>query len=74
MNKHTKKIIMPIIITIIFIAYLVFYGYMVMITTNKTVTIVLFVLLCASGIGMIYTLLTRIKEIRSGEEDDLSDY
>ena len=65
---------MPIIITIIFIAYLVFYGYMVMITTNKTVTIVLFVLPCAVGIGMIYTLLTRIKEIRSGEEDDLSDY
>ena len=26
------------------------------------------------GIGSIYTLYTRIREIRSGEEDDLDNY
>lgn len=30
--------------------------------------------LIALGIGMVYTLHSRIDEIRSGEEDDLSDY
>lgn len=38
------------------------------------VMIVLALPLIALGIGMVYTLYTRIKEIRSGEEDDLSDY
>ena len=30
--------------------------------------------LVALGIGMVYTLKSRIKEIRSGEEDDLGNY
>ena len=30
--------------------------------------------LIALGIGMVYVLKTRIKEIRSGEEDDLNNY
>ena len=30
--------------------------------------------LIALATGMIYTLKSRINEIRSGEEDDLSDY
>ena len=28
----------------------------------------------ALGVGMVYTLRARIKEIRSGEEDDLGNY
>ena len=32
------------------------------------------VILVALGIGMVYTLKSRIKEIRSGEEDDLGNY
>ena len=66
--------IAPIIITILFIVYLGFYGCMVMMTASIPVTIILSILLLALGIGMIYTLITRIKEIRSGEEDDLSNY
>jgi len=38
------------------------------------VMIMLAIPLIALGIGMIYTLYTRIKEIKDGEEDDLSDY
>ena len=30
--------------------------------------------LIALAIGMLYTLKSRIKEIRSGEEDDLDNY
>ena len=75
MNTHTKKMIAPIIITILFLLYLTLYGWAVMEVANAApVMIVLALPLIALGIGMVYTLYTRIKEIRSGEEDDLSDY
>ena len=38
------------------------------------VMLLLSILLIALGIGMCYTLKSRIDEIRSGEEDDLNDY
>lgn len=75
MNTHTKKMIAPIIITILFLVYLTLYGWAVVEAANAApVMIVLALPLIALGIGMVYTLYTRIKEIRSGEEDDLSNY
>ena len=75
MNKHKKKMIGPIIITILILAYVVFYVYMIITTADYSLgTLLLSIPLIALGIGMIYTLLTRIKEIKEGEEDDLSDY
>lgn len=75
MNTHTKKMIAPIIITILFLVYLTLYGWAVVEAANAApVMIVLALPLIALGIGMVYTLYTRIKEIRSGVEDDLSDY
>ncbi len=70
-----KKMIAPIIITVIFLAYLAIYVVLVVATASyNPVTLLLAIPLLALGIGMIYTLYTRIKEIRSGEEDDLSNY
>ena len=70
-----KKMIAPIIITVIFLAYLAIYVVLVVATASyNPVTFLLAIPLFALGIGMIYTLYTRIKEIRSGEEDDLSNY
>jgi len=75
MNTHIKKMIAPVIITILFLAYLFFYGYMITLAVDfNPVMIMLAIPLIALGIGMIYTLYTRIKEIKDGEEDDLSDY
>lgn len=70
-----KKMIAPIIITVIFLAYLAIYVVLVVATASYNPLTLLFAIpLVALGIGMIYTLYTRIKEIRSGEEDDLSNY
>ncbi len=70
-----KKMIAPIIITVIFLAYLAVYGVLVVATASYNPIAILFAIpLIALGIGMVYTLYTRIKEIRSGEEDDLSNY
>ena len=75
MKDHKKKMIAPIIITVLFLAYLIVYGVLVVITAEYNLITFLFAVpLIALGIGMVYTLYTRIKEIRSGEEDDLSNY
>ena len=75
MNDHWKKMIAPIGITILFLAYLILYGG-VLITMGgwQPVFIILLIPLVALGAGMVYMLVTRIREIRSGEEDDLDNY
>lgn len=76
MDQHTKKIIAPVIITIIFVTYYIgFAAVCLFIYGIPAIIKLLFgvVPLALAGV-MIYVLLTRINEIRSGEEDDLSKY
>lgn len=76
LDKHRKKMIAPIVVTIIFVLYYV--GFAVVCVTIPEIppaAKALFGLLPLSLAGtMIYVLAKRIKEIRSGEEDDLSKY
>ncbi|MBO6164562.1 MAG: hypothetical protein J6N77_05885 [Lachnospiraceae bacterium] len=75
MKNHGKKMLAPIIITVVFLAYLAIYGVAVVLATELEPVMILFAIpLIALGIGMVYVLAARIKEIRSGEEDDLSNY
>ena len=70
-----KKIIAPLIVTVLLIIYFaVYFGVLVWAIPNiwiKVFFAVLPIIFC--GI-MIYVCAQRIKEIRSGEEDDLSKY
>ena len=69
MNKQTKKLIAPVIITLIIIAYAIFY------LIAATCINVLFVIVPIVIIVLsIYMLAERIKEIEDGEDDDLSKY
>jgi hypothetical protein len=75
MNKHIKKLIAPIIITFLFVVYYIFF---VIVCMNITVNFIIkfmgaIIPLFLAGV-CIYVLIERIKEIRSGEEDDLSKY
>ena len=77
MNKeHLKKMIAPIVITLLLIAYFVFYVHLLwympeaLTPVKIVVAAVVFALICA----MIYILIQRIKEIKKGENDDLSKY
>ena len=76
MNKeHTKKMVAPIVITVLFLVYLAVYAAILLVASDwSAVTILCAVPLIALGIGMIYVLKERISEIRSGEEDDLDNY
>lgn len=70
-----KKMIAPIIITIIILIVLISYGLIWLILpiplVFKIVIGIVFLGLC--GVS-IFVFIERIKEIRSGEEDDLSKY
>lgn len=70
-----KKMIAPIIITILLIIYLSFFiwGWSCINAPFGVKLIGLLIPLFLIGVS-IFVLIERIKEIRSGEEDDLSKY
>ena len=73
--EHKKKMIAPVISAMLFLAGLIVYAVMtVSVAGWHPVMILPALVLIAVGIGMVYTLRSRIKEIRSGEEDDLDNY
>lgn len=70
-----KKMIAPIVITVLVLFYLAVYVFL-LITAAKlhpVMTFLLFPVLALGG-GMIYVLRERIAEIKGGEEDDLDNY
>lgn len=76
MNNYKKKMIAPIIITVIFVLYYLGFVVACMIVpaippAAKAIFGVLPLVL--AGV-MISGLIKRMKEIRSGEEDDLGKY
>lgn len=75
MSHHGKKMIAPVVITILFLLYLLVY--IVMLAreaSTEPLVILMGVPLVLLGIGSVVTLFGRIKEIRRGEEDDLDNY
>ena len=75
MTKHGKKMLAPILITIVFLLYLSVYVALIVMTAADTPLVILFgIPVLLLGAGMVYVLYTRIREIRSGEEDDLDNY
>ena len=70
-----KKMIAPIIVTVIFVLYFFAYAFgIIYFVPNVFVKVLLGVIPAIFGVVMIYVCLQRIKEIKDGEEDDLSKY
>ena len=74
MNTHKKKIIAPVIITILMIIYYVFYFSLLISLLYGVWKYALGILPFVFSGVMIYVCSERIKEIRKGEEDDISKY
>ncbi len=73
-NGRWKSCIAPIVITIIITLYLVLYfGMLVIILPEICKYALLIIPLGIVGI-LLYVCIERIKEIRGGEEDNLSKY
>ena len=74
MTGHGKKMIAPIVVTVLMVIYFIVYFALLIHTLKGIVRIVLGVVPLAFIVVMIGVCIQRIKEIRSGEEDDLGKY
>ena len=75
MERHGKKMIAPVVITVIFGFYLIGYAALVLWLDPPWFVLVLGILIPIILAGVLVAMMIeRIKEIRSGEEDDLSKY
>ena len=75
-KENQKRYAVPIIITLILLLYfIVYFGVLIAILPKdwKYVLFIFPVALAVIGL-LIYVCIDRIKEIRSGEEDDLGKY
>ena len=74
MNSQKKKLIAPIIVTILMILYfIVYFGFLITLL-NGIWKYAFGIIPFAFSIVMIKVCIERINEIRKGEEDDLSQY
>ena len=74
MDKHKKKMIAPIVVTVLVVVYYIFYFGLLIRFFDGILRIALGVVPVISIAVMIAVCVQRIKEIRSGEEDDLGKY
>lgn len=74
MNKHHKKMVAPIVITVVVVLYyLVYFGVLVTLVEGWWKLLLGLIPLVLAGL-MIAVCYERIREIKKGEEDDLSQY
>ncbi|MBR7165435.1 MAG: hypothetical protein IKD18_04065 [Clostridia bacterium] len=74
MNSHKKKMIAPIIVTVVMILYYALYfGFLISLLGGVWKYVLGVIPLVFSAI-MIYVCIERINEIKKGEEDDISQY
>ena len=75
MKEHTKKTIAPVIIVLLISVYYLGVGFLVIKLSLPSIFKALIVLISiVITLLFIFTLVERIKEIKKGEEDDLSKY
>ena len=75
MNKHGKKMIAPIVISVIMVLYFILYfAILTVLIDNLIIKLALGVIPALSAVVMIFVCVQRIREIKGGEEDDLSKY
>lgn len=74
--NHGKKMIAPIVIAVIFIMYYVGIAVFLMTVPGipSIVRLLLVVIPLLLAAVMLGVLISRIKEIQGGEEDDISQY
>ena len=75
-KKHIIKMIAPIVVVILGLIYLGFYAFLGLMTSEIDAWAPWFIVPMAVciAVGLIYVLIVRIKEIKKGEDDDLSNY
>ena len=74
MNSHRKKMIAPIVVSVLMILYyVVYFGFLITLLPGIW-KYALGVLPLAFSVLIVKVCIERINEIRKGEEDDISKY
>ncbi len=74
MKSHKKKMIAPIVVTVIMILYyVVYFGFLISLLDGIWKYLLGVIPLAFSAV-MVMVCIERIKEIKKGEEDDISKY
>ena len=74
MDSHKKKMLVPIIITVLMILYYIIYFGLLISLLEGIYKYVLGFFPLIFSIVIIKVCIERIKEIKGGEEDDISKY
>ena len=74
MNNHKKKMIAPIVVSVLVILYyIVYFGFLISLLEGVFKYALGIVPIIFSAV-MVGVCIERIKEIKGGEEDDISKY
>lgn len=74
MNSHRKKMLSPIVVSVIIILYyVVYFGILITLLEGIWKYVLGIIPLIFSAV-MLKVCIERIKEIKEGEEDDISEY
>ena len=74
MNFHRKKMLAPIVVTVIMVLYYILYfGFLIVMLDGIWKYALGIIPLIFSGV-MVKVCMERINEIKKGEEDDISKY
>ena len=74
MKSHKKKMLAPVIVTVLMVLYyIVYFGFLISVLEGIWRYTLGILPLVFTGVT-IYVCIQRIQEIRKGEEDDLSQY
>ena len=74
MNSHRKKMLTPIVVSVIIILYyVVYFGILITLLEGIWKYVLGIIPLIFSAV-MLKVCIERIKEIKEGEEDDISEY
>ncbi len=70
-----KKMIVPVIVTVLFCLYMGFFGFTALLTPSPILFKIIFGgLPLLATFAMLYVAYERYKELKGGYEDDISNY
>ena len=75
MKKQTKKIFVPILITVLMIlCFILYFGFVLRLLPGVLLKVLFGIIPAVFAGVMIKVCVQRLKEIKGGEEDDLGQY
>lgn len=74
MNLHHRKMVAPIVVTVVLVLYYIVYFCFLITMLDTLWKYILSIIPVAIAALLIAVCRERIKEIKGGEEDDLSQY